>query len=125
MTSPQAKLARELRRKMTRVEWLLWSRLSGRQLGGYKFRRQAPIGPYVVDFYCPAARLIIEIDGPHHDKRRVEDEQRRRYFEGEAFRLVRFTVDQPPYQLDRVLARILQECQTLMPKPPSRLSERR
>ena len=59
-------LARELRKNMTDAERRVWSRLRGRQLGGYKFRRQAPIGPYIVDFVCFEAKLIIELDGGQH-----------------------------------------------------------
>ena len=65
--------ARTLRRSMTGVELLLWSRLRRQQLGGNRFRRQAPIGPYIVDFACFQARLLIEIDGPSHDARAHDD----------------------------------------------------
>ncbi|MGC9237589.1 MAG: endonuclease domain-containing protein, partial [Thiomonas sp.] len=58
--------ARELRRNLTEAERLLWNRLRNQQLG-VKFRRQAPIGPYIVDFLCPQARLIIELDGGQHN----------------------------------------------------------
>jgi very-short-patch-repair endonuclease len=60
--------ARYLRRNMTGVERLLWSRLRRRQQGGFKFRRQVPLGPYVVDFACYAARVVVEVDGPGHER---------------------------------------------------------
>src|ERR1700694_4644106 len=63
MHSPETDRARELRNNMTKGEWYVWSRLRGRQLGGYKFRRQVPIGPYFADFACLSARLVVEVDG--------------------------------------------------------------
>ena len=62
MTGISVSRARALRRSMTGVELLLWSRLRRKQLGGYRFRRQAPIGPYIADFACLQARLLIEIN---------------------------------------------------------------
>ncbi|HEX3700742.1 MAG TPA: DUF559 domain-containing protein [Phenylobacterium sp.] len=72
------KLARQLRRGMSLPEVLLWKRLRGRDQGHPSFRRQHPIGPYVLDFFCARARLCVEVDGashavgdqPHHDGRR-------------------------------------------------------
>jgi very-short-patch-repair endonuclease len=59
-------LARGLRSDMTDIERLLWSRLRGRQITGVQFYRQKPIGKYIVDFYAPKARLVVEIDGSQH-----------------------------------------------------------
>jgi len=56
----------ELRKEMTAAEQVLWGKLRNRKVGGYKFRRQHPIGPYIVDFYCSQAGLIIELDGEIH-----------------------------------------------------------
>ena len=71
-------LARRLRREMTLPEVVLWSRLRQGRLDGLLFRRQHPIGPYVADFYCPAARLSIEIDGAAHSApERIEHDARR------------------------------------------------
>lgn len=61
------KRARKLRRTMSPPEVALWQKLRGGQLSGLRFRRQHPAGPYILDFYCPSARLAVEIDGPHHD----------------------------------------------------------
>ena len=55
--------ARELRSRQTTIERLLWQQLRNRKLCGYKFRRQAPIGPFIVDFLCIAACVVIELDG--------------------------------------------------------------
>jgi len=59
--------ARDLRRRMTRPEVRLWQALRGRRLGGARFRRQHPVGPYILDFYCEAARLAVEVDGEGHN----------------------------------------------------------
>ena len=58
---------RELRRKATAAEDALWALLKNKQLYGRKFRRQHSVGPYILDFYCPAERLCVEVDGPIHD----------------------------------------------------------
>ena len=67
MQRPEVYLARKLRKSMSLPENMLWQRLRGSQLG-MKFRRQHPIGPYVADFFCSAARLVIEIDGEAHNR---------------------------------------------------------
>jgi len=58
--------SRKLRSNMTDAERLLWSKIRGKQLKGYQFYRQKPIGNYIVDFYCPKANLVIELDGGQH-----------------------------------------------------------
>ncbi len=58
--------ARELRRNPTRAEALLWSRVRRKALGGFRFRRQHPVGPYIVDFFCNEANLVVELDGEIH-----------------------------------------------------------
>jgi len=91
-----------------RAELLLWSRLRGKQLSRHKFRRQYNIGAYVVDFYCPALRLAIEVDGDSHyqDNARVYDEQRQTFIESFGIRFLRFTNDDVFERLDGVLAAI-------------------
>ena len=59
--------ARELRRKLTLPEVILWNAIRARKLNGARFRRQHPIGPYILDFYCDQAKLAVEIDGAVHD----------------------------------------------------------
>ncbi len=73
--------ARELRANGTVPERILWSLLRDRRLGGVKFRRQHPVGPYVVDFYGPSHALVVEIDGRSHDDRGIPDHERQRYLE--------------------------------------------
>jgi very-short-patch-repair endonuclease len=75
---PRIARARQLRREMSLPEVLLWSELRGGRLDGLKFRRQHPVGPYVLDFYCPSAHLAVEIDGWSHatEERPEQDEIR-------------------------------------------------
>ena len=76
--NPQLKQrARELRRKMTLAEILLWKRLKGKQLCGYDFDHQRPVGRRIVDFYCKELKLAVDVDGSVHDFRRAQDERRR------------------------------------------------
>jgi len=81
-------LARRLRKNRTDAECKLWSRLRRKQLEGVRFRQQAPIGRFVVDFLCPEALLIVEVDGSQHlgEKDRVRDE----WLTGEGYRVLRF-----------------------------------
>jgi very-short-patch-repair endonuclease len=74
--------ALRLRKALTPQELGLWLRLKNRQLGGFKFRRQHPVGPYILDFYCAEARLAVEIDGAVHDHpdQVAHDRRRDAYF---------------------------------------------
>lgn len=82
--------ARALRRRMTDAERMLWHHLRSRRFAGFKFRRQLIIEPYVVDFACIEARLIIEADGGQHIEQQSSDRQRTAYLESLSYRLVRF-----------------------------------
>jgi very-short-patch-repair endonuclease len=99
----QTSRARSLRREAPPPERLLWSRIRGGRLGGLKFRRQHPIGPFIVDFYCAEAELVVEIDGMSHDKRADEDERRSAYLRGQGCRIVRYTNHEVLTRLDDVL----------------------
>ena len=85
------KFAHKLRTDMTDAEHTLWSYLRRKQIGGLRFRRQQPIGPYIADFYCPAAKLVVELDGGQHTERarRQYDEARTRWLESEGFHVLR------------------------------------
>jgi very-short-patch-repair endonuclease len=85
--------AKVLRRKTSLPEGLLWRALRGRKLEGLKFRRQHPMGPYVLDFYCDAVRLCVEVDGGSHGfgDRPMRDEQRDRWLEAKGVRTLRIT----------------------------------
>jgi very-short-patch-repair endonuclease len=85
-----SKTARHLRKNPTEAEQKLWSRLRRKQLDGYRFRRQRPIGPYIVDFVCLEVSLIIEVDGGQHAEQVTKDEARTRFLEKEGFRVIRF-----------------------------------
>ena len=88
---------------------MLWLVLRNRQLGGFKFRRQTPIGSYIVDFVCVEQRLVIEIDGSQHDERRGYDLRRTEALEAEGYRVVRFWNDEVLNSLEGVSEAILLE----------------
>ena len=67
--------ARTLRSNLTNAEQFLWQRLRLRQLDGHKFRRQRPLGPYIVDFVCLEKKLIVEVDGGQHSDHKVYDDE--------------------------------------------------
>jgi very-short-patch-repair endonuclease len=83
-------VARILRKNMTLGEILLWKELKGKKLLGYDFHRQKPIGEYVVDFYCPALKLVIEIDGDSHDGKEEADRLRQNRLESMGLTVLRF-----------------------------------
>lgn len=82
--------ARKLRKDQTDAERRLWWNLRNRQLEGWKFRRQVPVGEYIADFVCIDAKLIIELDGGQHSEQRQYDEQRTRDLEQAGFAVLRF-----------------------------------
>lgn len=82
--------ARELRRHATDAESRLWTRLRRKQIDGHRFRRQVPLGPYIADFVCLEARLIVEVDGGQHSDRAENDAKRTAWLEANDFRVLRF-----------------------------------
>ena len=82
--------ARSLRRAMTDAESRLWHLLRDRQMSGSKFRRQVPIGRYIVDFACHEAKLIIEVDGGQHDRQSEDEIRRTEVLKGQGYRVLRF-----------------------------------
>jgi very-short-patch-repair endonuclease len=109
--------ARELRWNMTDVERRLWALLRRKKLAGYRFRRQAQIGPYYADFFCPKARLIIEIDGTFHgDKEQGErDEARTHWLDANGCRVIRFWNKHVFMYPDRVVDTIYGELTAPLP----------
>jgi very-short-patch-repair endonuclease len=101
--------AQALRRQSTDAERALWKRLRDRRLLGRKFRRQVPIGVYVVDFYCFDAKLVVEVDGSQHALRAEEDDRRTRYLESLGLRVVRFWNNDVLRTPDSVLEKIAEE----------------
>ena len=96
---------------MTEPELILWSQLRKGQLGGHKFRRQHPIGPYVVDFACLQAKLVVELDGGHHSAQRGTDRERDANIEELGFKVLRIWNDDVRRNLSGVLDRIASELQ--------------
>ena len=98
-------VARQLRREPTPTETLLWQKLRREQLG-HKFRRQAPVGPFVVDFLCAKARLVIEVDGPIHSSQQRADQERQTLLESLGLRVVRFSTLEVENRLSDVVDKI-------------------
>ncbi|MEZ0486133.1 endonuclease domain-containing protein [Fibrella aquatica] len=100
---------RGLRKEPTRYESLLWERLRSSQLMGRKFRRQHSVGMYILDFYCPAERLAVEVDGNVHysDEARLHDEERDATMAQLMIKTIRFTNDQVERDIEKVLAMII------------------
>ncbi len=83
--------AREMRSNATDAERRMWEILRAKRMGGFKFRRQHPLGQYIVDFICLAARIVIEVDGDTHgDGREMAEQKRTDYVEKVGFRVIRF-----------------------------------
>ena len=99
-------IARKLRSRSTKAEAFLWRFLRGKKMAGAKFRRQHPIGNYVVDFFCFELGLVIEVDGETHAARRGEDRKRQEVLESMGLKILRFTDAQVLYSTDAVLDRI-------------------
>jgi very-short-patch-repair endonuclease len=100
--------ARELRKHMTEAERTLWKHLRLRQFAGHKFRRQQPIGQYIVDFVCFERRLIIEVDGSQHSEHNLTDTRRTEGLQTEGFRVLRFWNNQVLAETDAVKEKILE-----------------
>jgi very-short-patch-repair endonuclease len=101
-----ANRARSLRKAMTEAEKKLWWMLRGRQLDGWKFRRQHPVGPYVADFACVERRLIVEADGGQHAGSQ-SDVQRTAWLEGQGWRVIRFWNNDILGNMEGVMGEIL------------------
>src|SRR3989442_1833042 len=119
MLSPHAK---RLRRDETDAERKLWMRLRDRQLNGLKFRRQQPIGRYVVDFFCPERRLVIELDGGHHADQVQADQRRTEFLNTAGYRVLRFWDHEVLANTDAVLQQIAAAVNP--PHPPLSLQGR-
>ena len=98
--------ARDLRRAMTDVERRIWYFLRAGRFQRAKFRRQVPLGPYVVDFLCESTRLIVELDGGQHAERVSHDLERTRWLEARGYRVVRFWNNEVTGNLEGVLSAI-------------------
>ena len=99
--------AKQLRQHQTEAEKKLWSRLRNRQLANLKFRRQVPIGSYIVDFYCQECLLIIELDGGHHLLQQEYDQIRTHYLQAQGLTVLRFWNHDILNDTEAVLVQIL------------------
>ena len=106
-TSSPTSRARRLRRDSTDAESLLWGHLRASQLAGFKFRRQSPIGPYIADFECYAAKLVIELDGGQHQEQQRHDARRTKFLQASGYRVLRFWNNEVLTETDAVLQVIL------------------
>ena len=102
-TPGKARFARRLRRDGTDVERRLWQHLRNGQLGSAKFRRQSPAGRYVLDFYCPALALAVELDGGQHAEARTRDRERDKWLKQKGVTVLRFWNSDVVENLDGVL----------------------
>jgi very-short-patch-repair endonuclease len=112
-------IARSFRKEPTRSEAILWQALRGKKLDGVKFRRQQPIGPFVVDFFAPAHRLIVEVDGPIHAAQQEADRQRQELLESLSLRFVRISAK----LVENNLAQALEIIQNAFPPPTPLMGE--
>jgi very-short-patch-repair endonuclease len=109
--------SRELRKNMTEAERLLWSRVRSKQLKGMQFYRQKPLGNYIVDFYCPAASLVIEVDGgQHYSSEGIEkDTVRDRYLAELGLKVLRFSNIEVLKNIDAVVQNICDNMESSKP----------
>lgn len=105
VTKAKLECAKELRRKMTPAEKLLWREIRANKLG-VRFRRQQVIAGFIVDFYCHQASLVVEVDGDIHDLQKEEDERREKVLSALGLRVVRFRNDEVGRNLSAVVGRI-------------------
>ena len=112
------KLQRSLRGRMTIAELRLWHYLRGRQMAGFKFRRQHPFNNYILDFACIERMLVIEVDGGQHMKNTAADQIRTKSLENAGFRVLRFWNSDVLKNIDAVAAVIRDSLQGT--SPPSR-----
>ena len=108
ISSEKKQRVKELRREMTPAENILWQRLRRNQLNGLHFRRQQVIDGFIVDFYCHAASLIVEVDGGIHKIQKEQDAERDAHLISRGFRILRVTNDEVNQDIDSVLRKILE-----------------
>lgn len=117
------KQAQRLRNNSTDAERLLWLELRQRRLAGHKFSRQIPLGPFICDFVCRRAMLVIELDGGQHSANADEDAQRTRFIERAGYRLVRFWNNEVMENMEGVLRTILRALDACPPPGPLPVGE--
>ena len=116
-TTPEIEqAAKRLRKDLTSAEAKLWSVLKSKKLDGIKFRCQHPVGNFILDFYCPAYKLVIEVDGEIHNHQTDRDRARTSKLEEYGYKVIRFGNEQVLNNLPEVLAEIRRVCP---PRPPT------
>jgi len=110
--------ARALRKNPTDAERKLWANLRLRQVHGHKFRRQRPIGPYIVDFVCLEERLVIEVDGSQHMEQSSHDVRRDEHLKSLGFMVLHFWDNQVLNETDAVMA-LIEQALEKVEQPPS------
>ncbi len=101
--------ARKLRKNQTDAEQTLWQHLRRRQISGHRFRRQHPLGNYIVDFFCFEEGLVIEIDGGQHAEQTDYDNERTRWLESQGYRVMRFWNNEVQEEIEAVMQAIWEE----------------
>ncbi|MHB8069812.1 MAG: endonuclease domain-containing protein [Desulfobaccales bacterium] len=109
--------ARSLRQRLTDAERRLWRHLRDRQLGGWKFRRQHPVGPYIVDFICLEKKVVIEVDGGQHAENEELDKRRSAYLEKLGYHILRFWNNEVLQETEAVLNTIFANLEDAPPHP--------
>jgi very-short-patch-repair endonuclease len=110
--------ARAMRRDDTDAEARLWAMLRDRRLGGWRWKRQVPLKPYIADFLCPEAKLIVEVDGGQHGERIAYDKRRTQHLMGLGYRVIRFWNSEVLTNRNGVCLTILDACGGECPSAP-------
>lgn len=118
VTEGKVILARQMRASMTQTESILWDHLRGNRLAGLKFRRQQVIDGFIADFYCHAAGLVVEVDGPIHNP--TYDAERDRILGARKLMVLRFTNEQVEEDIEGVLEQIKNVAQAKISPFPAR-----
>jgi len=104
-----------MRQETTPAERKLWERLRSKRLDGFKFRAQHPVGPFILDFWCPAKKLVVEVDGDIHARSRAYDRARTEQLEAHDYTVIRFTNDQVMEDIESVVEEIRRVLESLAP----------
>jgi very-short-patch-repair endonuclease len=107
--------AKELRKNSTDAERALWRQLRAHRLIGYKFRRQQPMGRYIVDFVCFEKQVIVELDGGQHAEQAAYDAERTAWLQSQGFRVLRFWNQEVLQNTEAMVEVILRECERKAP----------
>lgn len=110
--------AKVLRKNLTHSEKMLWERLRRKQIMNLRFREQHPIDIFIVDFYCHAARLVVELDGEIHLQKKEYDEGRSAEMEKYYIKVIRFSNEEVEKDIENVIKKITSEVKERLESPP-------